>query len=727
MPLAKVNIAPGFDKQSTPSDAEGRFVDGDNVRFRYGEPEKIGGWQALVNDKIVGSARAQHVWANTDGKRYAAIGTDKVLIIYFGGAFYDITPLDTDNFSTGANISTSNGSSTVTITTSASHNLSVGDIITFANAGSFTSSNTDFTATDFDDKLFEVKTTPSLTTFTITMTSNESKSGVTNNGTLDVRPYVSVGPLNASAGYGWGTYLWGGRTVGSTTTTINNGGVMLVGASSVVLTSTANLPLTNGKLRIGSEDMSYTTNTTGTNTISGITRGINGTTPAEHANGSTVTDITDFVGWGDASATSTVTIDPANWSLDNFGSILIATVHNGETFTWDASLTNALQTRATIGTGMPTKSVMTIVSDRDRHLFHLGTETTIGTASSQDKMFIRFSDQENLSDYAPTSTNTAGTFRLDDGTEIVGAFKGKDYILVLTDTAAYEMQFVGPPFTFSIRKVGSNNGLLGQHAGVFANGAVFWMGKTGGFYVYDGTVKSLPCLVEDFVFTTDGNNLGINYDSGKIVFGGINELYSEINWFYPTSGNTVIDRVVTYNYAENVWTTGTLDRTTWMGSTVFEVPYATDFEASDTPTFPVVSGISNGATIYYAHEVGTNQQNGDGTFTAIPAFIKSGEFDLNGRQGVPGDGEFIMSVKRFLPDFKRISGNAKVTIFLNSFPQGSVAASSPLGPFTVSSSTTKVDTRARARLAAVQIECTEVDESWRYGTFRFDVRPDGRR
>ena len=296
MPLAKVNIAPGFDKQSTPSDAEGRFVDGDNVRFRYGEPEKIGGWEALVNDKLVGAARGQHVWASTDGKRYAAIGTDKVLVIYFGGAFYDITPLDTDNFSTGANISTSNGSSTVTITTSAAHNLVVGDITTFANAGSFTSANTVFTAADFDDKLFEVKTTPSLTTFTITMASSESKSGVTNNGTLDVNPYVTVGPLNQSAGYGWGTFLWGGRTIGSTTTTINNGGAMLIGASSVVLTSTASLPLTNGKLRIGSEDMSYTTNTTGTNTISGITRGINGTSPAEHANGSTVTDITEFVG-----------------------------------------------------------------------------------------------------------------------------------------------------------------------------------------------------------------------------------------------------------------------------------------------------------------------------------------------------------------------------------------------------------------------------------------------
>ena len=726
MPLAKYKIAPGFDKQSTPADAEGRWVDGDNVRFRYGEPEKIGGWEALVNDKLVGSARGQHVWADTSGKRYAAIGTDKVLIVFFGGRFYDITPLDTDNFSTGANISTTNGSATVTITTSAAHNLEVGDIITFANAGSFTSANTVFTATDFDDKLFEIQSVPSITTFTITMPSSESKSGVTNNGTLDVNPYVAVGPLSQTAGYGWGTFFWGGRPIASTTTTINNGGAMLVGASSVVLTNTSILPA-SGKLRIGSEDMEYTSNNTSTNTISGISRGINGTTPAEHANGSTVTDITNFLGWGDASTESTVTIDPANWSLDNFGNILIATVHNGETFTWDASATNALQTRATIGTGMPTKSVMTIVSDRDRHLFHLGTETTIGTASSQNKMFIRFSDQENKAIYEPTSTNTAGTFQLDDGTEIIGAFKGKDYILVLTDTASYEMQFVGPPFTFSIRKVGSNNGLIGQHAGVFANGAVYWMGKTGGFYVYDGTVKSLPCLVEDFVFTTDGNNPGLNYDSGKIVCGGINELYSEINWFYPTSGSSVINRVVTYNYDENVWTTGTLDRTTWVGSTVFENPYATDFQESDTPTFPVVSGVSNGATIYYAHEVGVNQANGDGTTTAIPSFIKSGEFDLNGRQGVPGDGEFILSLSRFLPDFKRISGNAKVTIFLNAFPQGSTAASSPLGPFTITSSTSKIDTRARARLAAVQIENENVDESWRYGSFRFDIRPDGRR
>jgi hypothetical protein len=726
MPLSKVNIAPGFDKQSTPADAEGRWVDGDNVRFRYGEPEKIGGWSALCSDKIVGAARQQHVWADTSGKRYAAIGTNKVLTIYYEGVLYDITPLETDNFSTGANITTTNASAIVTITTSSAHNLEVGELTTFANAGSFTAGQTGYTASDFDDKVFEVQTTPSFTTFTILMPSVESGSGTTNNGTLDVNPYQPVGPLNQTYGYGWGTYLFGGRTIAQTTTTMNNSGNMLVGDTSVVLTATSSFPAT-GSIRIGSEDMSYTANNTGTNTLSGITRGINGTTAVEHTNGATVTDISSYIGWGDASSSSTVTIDPAMWSLENFGDILIATIHNGKTFTWNPSAGNALNTRATLGTGMPTASVMTIVSDRDRHLFHLGTETTIGTSTTQDKMFIRFSDQESLSDYQPTSTNTAGTFRLDDGTRIIGAIKGKDYILVLTDTAAYEMQFVGPPFTFSIRKVGSNNGLLGQNAGVFANGAVYWMGKTGGFYVYDGTVKSLPCLVEDFVFTTDGNNPGINYNSGQLVFGGINELYSEINWFYPSAGSLVVDRVVTYNFDEQVWTTGTLDRTTWVGSTVYEQPYATDYNASDTPTFPVVNGVSNGASIYYEHEVGVNQLNGDGSSTAITSFIKSGEFDLNGNAGVPGDGEFLMSIKRFLPDFKRISGNAKVTIFLNEFPQGTTSTSSPLGPFTINSSTSKVDTRARARLAAVQIENENLDESWRYGTFRFDVRVDGRR
>jgi hypothetical protein len=642
MPLTKYRIKPGFNKQATESEAMGQWTDGDFVRFRYGQPEKIGGWASLVTGSyaiIIGAARDQHVWSDLDGRKYSAIGTDKLLIIYYEGAFYDITPLQTDNFSTGANITTSNLSKDVTITTSGGHNLIPGDIITFANAGSFTPPDTDYTATDFDDVLFEVKTVPSATTFTIQMPTDETGTGATNDGTLDVHPYEPVGPLNQTYGYGWGTSTWSRLT------------------------------------------------------------------------------------WGSASTSSNVVLDPANWSLDNWGQVLIATIHNGRSFTWDPSASNALTTRAVRNNNMPSRSVMSIVSDRDRHLIHLGTETTIGSPSTQDKMFIRFSDQENYDIYAPTSVNTAGTFQLDDGTQIIGACKGKDYIMVFTDTATYRLDFVGPPFTFSIRKVASNAGLIGQHAAVYANGAMWWMGATGGFYVYDGTVKAVPCLVEDFVFTNNGaGDLGLNYNSGEIIFAGINELYSEVNWFYPSTNSTVIDRCVTYNFSEQVWTTSSLDRTTWEGSTVYAAPFATDYQASLTPTYPTVNGVSNGATILYQHETGVNQENADGTETAISSYIQSGEFEI----GAEGEGQYFMSVSRFIPDFKSLSGDAQVTIFVNRYPQ-STATSSPLGPFTVTSSTTKIDTRARGRLAAVKIATDGLDESWRYGTFSFDVRPDGRR
>jgi hypothetical protein len=640
MPLTKYRIKPGFNKQATESEAMGQWTDGDFVRFRYGQPEKIGGWTSLVSGSyasMVGAARDQHVWSDLDGNKYSAIGTNKLLIIYYEGAFYDITPLQTDNFSTGANITTTNLSKDVTITTSAGHNLIPGDIITFANAGSFTLPDTDYTATDFDDVLFEVKTVPTATTFTIQMPTEETGTGATNDGTLDVNPYEPVGPLSQTYGYGWGTSTW------------------------------------------------------------------------------------SRLAWGSASTSSNVVLDPANWSLDNWGQILIATIHNGRSFTWDP--TSGLTTRAVLNTNMPSRSVMSIVSDRDRHLIHLGTETTIGSPSKQDKMFIRFSDQEDYDVYAPTSVNTAGTFQLDDGTQIIGACKGKDYIMVFTDTATYRMDFVGPPFTFSIRKVASNAGLIGQHAAVYANGAMWWMGATGGFYVYDGTVKAVPCLVEDFVFTNNGaGDLGLNFNSGEIIYAGINELYSEVNWFYPSTNSTVIDRCVTYNFSEQVWYTSSLDRTTWEGSTVYAAPFATDYQASLTPTYPTVNGVSNGATILYQHETGVNQENADGTETAISSYIQSGEFEI----GAEGEGQYFMSVSRFIPDFKSLSGDAQVTIFVNRYPQ-STATSSPLGPFTVTSSTTKIDTRARGRLAAVKIATDGLNESWRYGTFSFDVKPDGRR
>ena len=716
MPLTNVLIRPGFNKQVTDVGAEGQWVDGDNVRFRYGLPEKIGGWEQLTADSLVGAVRAQHVYADLDGNIYAALGTTRALLIYYGGNFYDITPLSAAI--TGATFTTVNTSPTVTVN-KALHGLEIGDLFTFTSVTPPTGAG--YSAADFTTNTFQVVTVPNIDSFTITMASNAGTS-VSASGAATINPYEKVGPLSSTGGYGWGTSTYGGAS--GVTNTLNgslNDDTAGTGGSgtSITLTSTAGFP-TSGVIEVGAEFISYTG--ISSNDLTGITRDVAGTRSA-HSSGASVEY---YTAWGQRSLTSNVILDPASWSLDNFGQILIATAKNGKTFSWSpiASTSAALETRATAVTNAPTTSVLSVVSERDRHLIILGTETTIGSPLTQDKMFVRFSDQENLTDYTPTSINTAGTLRLDSGTKIIGAAKGKDYILILTDTSAYIMQFVGPPFTFSLRQVGSNCGAIGQNSIKYINGAVYWMGQSGGFFVFDGTVKSLPCLVEDFVFTDKGDNLGIDYENGELVNAGLNNLYSEINWFYPKKGSTEPDRVVTYNYDENTWTTGTLARTSWQDATLFEVPYATEYNTSGTPTFPVIQGVTdvNGSTLYYAHEIGNNQVDNLGNKTAIPAFIQSGSFDLD----TEGNGQFFMSMRRFVPDFKLISGNAKITINLKDFPTDT-ATSSPLGPFTITSSTDKVDTRARTRFASLKVENTSTDESWRYGTFRADIQPDGQR
>jgi hypothetical protein len=639
--LQKLNFKPGFNKQVTDSGAESQWVDGDFVRFRYGLPEKIGGWTQLSNsnETLPGVARAQHAFTSLTGERYVAIGTSQGLFLYYEGEFFDITPIDNDVI-TGADFDATSGSATVTVNKT-SHGLQNGRYVTFSSVTVPTGSG--YATTDFTNNSFEVLNAAS-NSFDITMPSN-SAGTTSGTGSAQIDPYVVIGPTFQTVGLGWGTDTWGSST------------------------------------------------------------------------------------WGTASLVSNVLLDPGLWSLDNFGQILIATIHNGETFTWNAGAASARQTRATIMANAPTRSRLTQVSDRDRHVFHFGTETTIGDSTTQDPMFIRFSDQENFNEYQPTAINTAGTFRLDKGNEIVGAVSGKDYTLVLTDSSAYVIQYVGPPFTFSIRQVGTNCGLIGQNALSYSNGIVFWMSGEGGFFMFDGTVKAIPCLVEDFVFTTNGDNLGINYNSSMLVYAEHNSLYNEINWFYATSDSQQVNRCVTYNYAENLWTTSSLARTTYIDTGVYDLPYATDYDKIALPNFPI-QGITNtyGATTYYAHETGTDQVNSSGT-TSIDAYIQSGDFDItnsNNMVNLQGDGEFIMSMKRFIPDFKVLTGNSKVTLLLNNYPSDT-ASSSPLGPFTINSSTDKVDTRARGRLLAIKIENDAVGENWRYGTLRVDIKPDGRR
>jgi hypothetical protein len=646
MALQTVKITPGINKSDTPSGAEGQWIDADFIRFRYGQPEKIGGWQATGSDTFSGPARAIHTWSALDGRNYMAIGTSKLLLIYYEGRYYDATPLGTAI--TGATFTSTNGSATVTVNATG-HTLAVGDYFTFTSVTLPGGGATSFTTDDFTTNTFEVITVPTSNTFTITMPSTETGTGMTAAGGATINPYVSIGPTIQTYGYGWGTGVW---------------------------------------------------------------------------------DDSDF-GWGeDTSSTEEgIVLDPASWSLDNFGQILVATIKDGETFIWNPGVSNPLDNRATIMSGAPTASRLTVVSDRDRHLMHIGTEQTLGDPTTQDPMFIRFSDQEDFTVYQPTATNTAGTFRLDAGNKIVTAVPGKDYTLVLTDTAAYVIQFVGPPFTFSIRQVGTNCGCLGQHAAIYADGKVYWMGLSGGFFVYDGTVKILPSLIEDFVFSVTGNNLGLNFNSTEIVYGSHNSLFNEIIWFYPQgtptdNPSTQNDRMISYNYVENTWSISSLKRSSYVDSDVYPNPYATSYDPTATPSFPTVNGVTNrfGAGTLFLHEIGLNEVLLNGTTNAIQAFVKSGDFDLP--LGPEGTGEFFVKVRRFLPDFKNLQGTSQVTINTKDYP---IAGNSTTSVFNVDNNTDKIDTRVRGRLANIKIENTLVDENWRYGTFRVDVQPDGRR
>jgi hypothetical protein len=644
--LTEIKFAPGIDKQDTSVGAAGRWVDSDNVRFRYGLPEKVGGWQSLLNESIVGVVRKQHAFVDNDGNRYVALGTDKFLLLYFEGGLYDITPLKTAL--TSATLATTDASPICSITTGTDHNLSLGDIILLDNVT--LPVGTGYVDADFEDKLFQVTSITSNTVFTITQTTNATAT-VGTGGSIDVVPYEQVGPAAQTYGYGFGVGPYG-STIGGTE-------------------------------------------------------------------------------WGNAVNAASVVLEPGLWSLSNFGQVLVATIANGKTFTWDSAIAARLTTRASTTTSgftttnNPTATRVTLISPTTRHLIHLGTETTIGDPSTQDDMFIRFSIDENINEYTPEATNTAGTQRIQDGTKIIGALVAKENILVWTDNALYTMKFVGAPFTFGFEQVGTNCGLIGKNSAIEIDGVAYWMGNNG-FFSFDGTVNTLPCSVEDYVYDD------IDTTKGQQVNAGINNLFTEVVWWYPTAGSEFNNRYVVFNYGQSNgqlpmgnWYTGVnvnSIRTSWIDSLVYPKPYATAYNSSNDGTFPVVIGQSGlGASVFFEQETGTDQVNPDGSTTILTSFVQSFDFSLQANQS-----EIFLAMRRFLPNFKVLTGNNQVTIGVSDYPSDSVAATR-LSPFTIDATTDKVDTRARGRYASIKIENINLGETWRFGTFQVDLQPDGRR
>jgi hypothetical protein len=620
MPLTKLQIAPGIDKQNTEYGAEGRWVDGDNIRFRYGQPEKIGGWEKVTSDALLGATRAILTYSDLKGVNYAVYGTNKKLYGYSEGTYADITPTRATGTGNITQFETTNGSTSVIVTDS-SHGALIGDFVTIASVSGAVGG---ISAANLQGE-FEIQTVTGDNTYTIIAgaAASSDATGATANATYQ----INTGLPTSIYGYGWGAGTWNA----STWDTSREG---LTGADGVLLQS--------GK-----------------------------------------------------------------WSLDNWGEDVLAQQFNGSLYYWDTSsgLSGNLAARTNVS-GAPTKSRFMLVSGDDRHVICFGTETTIGTSSTQDNMFIRFSDQEDPATWTPTATNTAGSQRLTDGNQINAAVRSRGVILIYTDTALYQMQFIGPPFTFGFRQLGTNCGAVGINAAVDVNGIAYWMGNDS-FFLFDGAVKKIPCSVQDYVFDDINNNaLGD-------VFCAVNSDFNEVIWFYPSKNSTQIDRNVTYNYAEKIWYIGTLARSSWADRGVYSNPYAAEFEASDTTTtISTINGVKEGRTFVYLHEEGVND---DGA--AMNCHVESGDIDV-------GDGDQFLSVSRFIPDFKNQVGEVDITVKSRPYPSASQRTH---GPFIVTTSTTKKDTRIRGRQLALRVSSDAVDDKWRYGTIRFDGKPDGMR
>ena len=622
MAYFRLTLAPGIDKQNTEYGAEGGWTNCDNVRFRYGLPEKIGGWNYFTGEAVylVGSGSDLFSWNSLIGVPFLALGTSKKIYVSSGGAWYDITPLRSTTGAGDVTFAAATGSTTLTVTDT-NHGADEGDFVTFSGAVSLGGV---ITAAILNSE-YQITTVINSSTYTITAPVAANSSDIGNGGASVVGAYqISTGSDVSFFDFGFGTGSWGVGTWG---------------------------------------------------------------TPR------TVSEVT--------------TLSSRVWKFDNFGETLVAQLVNRQVFKWNPT-TDGVGVRASIVSGAPTANAYMLISSPDRHMVVFGTETTIGTPSTQDPMFVRFSNQEDINTFAESATNTAGGQRLSDGSAIVSAVRSRGQILIFTDTSLHGMQYIGPPYTFGFQQLAANCGCIGPHAAVDVNGLAFWMGKEA-FYVFDGTVKKLPCSVQDYVF----NDINLVQDTK--VFAALNTDFNEVTFFYCSFTSDFIDRAVTLNYLENVWSIGTLARTAWQDVGSFEKPMGAEFLPNSTePTLNTIYGLSPGRSVVYNHEDGVNAAG-----QPLPAFLESGYFDI-------GDGDNMLLMSRFIPDFKNQLGNITVNLFLRPYPQATASPSS-LDPYVITPTTQKVDTRARGRQIALRMTSTAINTSWRFGTMRVNIQPDGLR
>jgi len=398
------------------------------------------------------------------------------------------------------------------------------------------------------------------------------------------------------------------------------------------------------------------------------------------------------------------------WSIDNFGEDMVSCVRAGNVFYWDNSDTVSARAKALedlSGANLPpTLGLQVLVSSVDRHVIVFGADPIeLPTRTNViDPLLIAWCDQANILEWEPKSTNTAGSLRLSSGSQIIGALRARQETLVWTDTALYSLQFIGPPYTFGVNLVNEGVGLIAPGAAINSPAGVFWMDRKG-FYVYNGAVKNVPCLVHSYVFDD------INEDQNFQFFGFLNRQFNEVGWFYNSSSSDLPDRYVTFNYSDGVWAIGELARTAWIDEGIENNPRA--------------AGSVSGTHYIYNQELGNDADGSPMT----NVYVESGDFDI-------GEGEDFQFIRRMIPDVKftgtASSGQQINTVLKTRNYPGDSLTTQSTSAFT--SSTSKIDLRARARQAVVRFESDDdADEAsqlgvgFRVGGTRLDIRPNGRR
>lgn len=724
--LAKFDFKQGFNRESTQYAEEGKWYDGNRVRFRSGKPENMRGYtkkvaasdtavMPIVSGSFDGSARALLAWRDDENIRRALFATPDKVYEYNGGNIFDITPLVTTVELTSI-FGTSAGSTRVCCS-DGSHGAKKGDYVYFTSASVTIGSNI-----LLNNKVFPITSIVDTNVFTFDASVTAAATSITS-GKAKINYYLPTGTSVQTQGLGYGAGSYNAATptsvgISKITATGSNALVTISCASahggaandfivfqntsidSIAATVGGNLNLT--KPAAGGPQFSIVS-VNGTQVI--VSAAANASASGDVTSGFNMTALiykqTSGSGSGrawnaEATLGEGVNLDITQWSMDNWGEDVLINRRGGGIYYFEVDLSTS-PVRATQVTTSPVSVNSLIVSPNDRHVIALGAnqfEASATVSGAFNPMLVRWSDQDNKSTWSPAKENTAGEVVLTDGTRIVGAVRSKNAINIWTDNSLWLMQFTGPPFIFKFSQAGTNCGLIGPHAAIDYNGTTYWMGFDN-FYANTGQVQVLDCTVRKFVF----DNLNTTYYDK--VYTGINSEFREIVWLYVSNSSTECDKYVIFNPEDNYWIYGDSFFTTFRDREIF----------GNT----ITTGATTTGNFLFDNEP-SGVFTGDGA--TLVSFIESADFDID-------DGNQLMFMNRIIPDFE-LSDNNNLTLKISpkQYPESSVLTTVSKS---IDNTTTKIDFRARGRQARIRVSCESNNAEWEWGSIRLAFQGDGAR